>query len=69
MKMYYINKNKDANGLNEVHTSTCYWLTLANNREYLGMFANGIDAVAAAKRQGYSCADGCKHCCPEAHNA
>lgn len=69
MKEYYINKNTDSNGRNEVHTSNCFWLSLVSNRAYLGSFANGNDAVSYAKRIGYPYADGCKHCSPEAHTA
>ena len=67
MKMYYINKTTDAYGNNEVHTSDCYWLKLASKTEYLGSFNNAIEAVAHAKRIGYSSADGCKFCSSEAH--
>jgi len=69
MKMYYINKTKDSNGKNEVHTSTCYWLSLADSTQYLGEFKDGIDAVSYAKRIGYSDADGCYYCSSEAHSA
>lgn len=69
MATYYINKAKDSNGKNEVHKSTCYWLSQATNIQRLGEFNNGIEAVNYAKRIGYSTADGCKHCAPEAHTA
>lgn len=64
---YYINKTKDNNNRNEVHTSDCFWLKLASKTEYLGTFNNAIDAVSYAKRNGYPAADGCKHCSSEAH--
>lgn len=69
MKNYYINLNTDTNpnNNNEVHTEDCFLLSLISNREYLGSFNNGIEAVNNAKSKGYSAADGCKHCSPEAH--
>ncbi len=69
MTKYYINKTKDNNQKNEVHKSSCFWLSLASKTEYLGEFNNAIDAVAYAKRIGYPSADGCKTCSPEAHTA
>lgn len=69
MKQYYVNKNSRYNpGFNnEVHTSTCQYLPLEINRQYLGEFANGVLAVQKAKQIGYLNADGCWLCCPEAH--
>lgn len=68
MKHYYINNTtKNPNGNNEVHTEDCRYLPSLTNRTYLGYFTDGIAAVAAAKAKGYSKADGCIHCCPEAH--
>lgn len=71
MKHYYINDNNttNPNGNNEVHTENCRYLPSPTNRTYLGYFTDGITAVAKAKSQGYSKADGCIHCCPEAHTA
>lgn len=66
---YYINKTVDNNGRNEVHRSDCYWLSLVTNKELLGDFYNGVEAVSAAKRKGYYNADGCRHCASEAHHA
>ena len=69
MKHYYLNTNTDTNPNhnNEVHTETCDKCPSINNRDYLGYFNNGNEAVNAAKAKGYSNADGCKICCPEAH--
>ena len=69
MGYYYINKNSHSNPgyNNEVHLSTCRYMPSETNRQYLGEFENGIQAVSAAKRLGYSSADGCWACCPEAH--
>lgn len=69
MRKYYINKTPDNNGKNEVHTSDCFWLSIASKTEYLGEHNNAIEAVSFAKRNGYSSADGCKFCSPEAHTA
>ena len=68
MKKYYINHNtKNPNGNNEVHTEDCTYRPSLTNCTCLGYFANGIEAVTAAKAKGYSKADGCIYCCPEAH--
>lgn len=64
--MYYINKNAQANGDHEVHTSSCNYLPAPENRIYLGTFANCRGAVAAAKKF-YSQVDGCYYCCNECH--
>lgn len=70
MKHYYINNNtSNPNGNNEVHTEDCKYLPSPTNRTYLGYFNDAIVAVAKAKSQGYSNADGCVHCCREAHTA
>lgn len=70
MKKYYINKNTTTNPgkNNEVHTEGCYVMPTATNKKYLGEFSDGIAAVIYAKSIGYSNADGCKFCCPEAHH-
>ena len=68
MKHYYINENTfNHNSNNEVHSEDCRYLPTPANRTYLGYFSNGKDAVSAAKAKGYTKADGCLHCCPEAH--
>ena len=68
MNEFYVNKRKDDDGDNEVHQQGCYWLSLAGNTEYLGMFSNCVGAVAEARRRGYN-ANGCKHCSPECHTS
>lgn len=69
MKHYYINTkcNTNPNSNNEVHSEECEWLPDVTNREYLGYFNNANEAVVSAKNKGYSKADGCIFCCPEAH--
>lgn len=66
MDRYYINNFKDANGNNEVHKESCYWLSLITSKSYLGYFSGGVEAVKRAKEDGIK-ADGCIHCCLEAH--
>ncbi len=69
MKNYYLNTNTgNPNNNCEVHTEDCRYCPSIFNRVYLGQFSNGIQAVQAAKNMGYSNADGCIHCCPEAHH-
>lgn len=67
MHNYYINTNStnNPNNNNEVHKQGCTWMP--DNPQYLGQFNNGIEAVNHAKSIGYSRADGCATCCPEAH--
>jgi len=68
MKLYYINhKTTNPNGNNEVHAADCRYLPSPENRTFLGCFSNGIEAKKAAKLKGFSKADGCIHCCSEAH--
>jgi len=69
MRHYYINKDNSGNPNynNEVHHEGCPWFPLVVNREYLGYFSDGAQAVQKAKQMGYSRADGCATCCPEAH--
>lgn len=69
MSKYFINKTCDENGKNEVHKSSCAWFKIVKNYAELGEFNDGIAAVDYAKANGYPNADGCKHCCPEAHTA
>lgn len=65
-KRYYKNKNAQANGDHEVHEEGCLWMPSEENRLYLGLFEDCRDAVKKAKQIDPS-ADGCKHCCPKAH--
>lgn len=66
MERYYINNNKDINGNNEVHKESCYWLSLVEDKTYLGYFKDGIEAVTKARNSSIK-ANGCIHCCLEAH--
>jgi hypothetical protein len=58
---YYVNKNAQANGDHEVHTSSCSFLPAARNRLYLGDFAGCASAVIAAKKH-YPRSNGCYYC-------
>lgn len=66
MPTYYVNKNAQANGDHEVHTSTCSYLPDSNNRSYLGIFTTCKEALTEAKKY-YSQVDGCYYCCNECH--
>lgn len=50
MKRYYVNKNGQVNGDQEVHTSDCIYLPKIENRIYLGCFSNCRDALTEAKK-------------------
>lgn len=66
---YIINKNKDANGNNEIHNQTngCSYMPDIFNQVSLGWCYSDADAVEKAKTMGYSKADGCYYCCHKAH--
>lgn len=64
---YYVNKNAQDNGDNEVHKNPCGWMPQAANRIYLGAFDKCEDAVAAAKRLYPKTANGCIHCSKACH--
>lgn len=68
MTKYYVNKNKQDNGDNEVHTETCNYLPTILNRVYLGSFDTCTSAVSEAKRQGYK-ANGCYYCSRPCHTS
>lgn len=65
---YYVNDDQTNNpGLHhEVHTEEHAKTLNITNKTYVGLFANEVEAVSSAKLI-YSDADGCKICCPEAH--
>ena len=54
MVKYYMNKNKDEKGYNEVHTMYCSYLPEEKNRIELGPFLDEIQAVNYAKTMGYN---------------
>ncbi len=62
MPSYYANRRAQANGDNEVHTSTCRYFP--KKGLYLGDFSDCAPAVEAAKRH-FPRANGCAICCPD----
>nr|VFK12873.1 MAG: hypothetical protein BECKLPF1236A_GA0070988_1007810 [Candidatus Kentron sp. LPFa]VFK29239.1 MAG: hypothetical protein BECKLPF1236C_GA0070990_100831 [Candidatus Kentron sp. LPFa] len=66
MNAYYVNKQAQANGDQEVHRSDCLFLPSEENRLYLGIFSNCRDAVREAGKY-YRQVDGCYHCSRECH--
>ncbi len=69
MPNFYVNKNTDDDGDHEVHRSSCNWLPKKENRKYLGNYSSCISAVADARKQGYTPANGCAHCSPVCHTS
>jgi hypothetical protein len=68
MEKYFVNKVAQQNGDHEVHKSTCSYLPLENNRQYLGVFGNCNDAVKEAKKY-YHQSNGCFYCSRECHTS
>lgn len=68
MYKYYVNRDdsKNPNNNHEVHKEGCRYMP--TSKIFLGEFVNAVPAVAKAKRDYYKDADGCIHCCPEAHH-
>ena len=66
MPDYYVNKRKQSNGDNEVHTTTCTFYPYIQDKEYLGFHRTCEPAVAEAKRLGYN-ANGCYFCSEPCH--
>ena len=62
---YYVNKNSDQDGNNEVHREDCWLCPSSENRELLGKFYHCSFAVISAKLGGYPNADGCARCSPD----
>lgn len=68
MAYYRVNKNKQANGDNEVHKRGCRYYDNLTNYEALGDHDTCSSAVREAKRRGYQ-ADGCAICVPSCHTS
>ncbi len=64
---YLINRNKDINGKNEVHTHDCSFKPNPENQINLGNFTDELFAIMYARNIGWKDADGCHYCCPRAH--
>lgn len=68
MAYYYINKNAQTTGENEVHTTGCPKPPDLVNQVEIGHFDNCHQAVAAAKRKWPNHEiDGCYYCCNACH--
>jgi hypothetical protein len=65
MAAYFVNRNQGNGGDHEVHKSGCAWMP--QNAQYLGDYATCQQAVAEARRLGFSKANGCAHCSPACH--
>ncbi len=66
MARYYVNRNAQANGDREVHTTGCAWLPAEQNRLYLGDFPSCGPAVREARRF-YQKVNGCYYCSNACH--
>lgn len=66
MSRYYVNKNAQANGDHEVHTTGCEWLPKVENRIYLGTFFSCHAAVREARKH-FAQVNGCYYCSNECH--
>lgn len=69
MATYYVHRYVDAQNDHEVHRSDCYLLQQHNLQNFvnLGDHPGCYSAVLAARRQGYTRANGCVHCARECH--
>ncbi len=68
MAAYYVNKNAQANGDHEVHTTGCTFMPEPHNRQYLGDFAGCAAAVQEAKKY-FRQSNGCAFCAPACHTS
>ncbi len=71
MPNFYVNKNTQANGDNEVHRTdgqNCPTPAETWNRVDLGLHSDCHGAVNAAKRMGYN-ANGCYYCANACHTS
>lgn len=66
MDYYYVNKNAQLTGEHEVHTGSCKYLPVEENRIYLGYFSSCKEALEEARKY-YSDVDGCYYCCYPCH--
>ena len=65
---YYVNKNAQANGDHEVHTSSCSFLPQEDNRIYLGDYVSCASAVVEARKH-YTQSNGCYYCATACHTS
>lgn len=66
MANYYVNKNKQPNGDQEVHRDNCSFMPDPINRIYLGVFDSCHEAVRAARKH-YRQVNGCYYCSNACH--
>lgn len=66
MARYFVNRNAQPTGEHEVHKEGCYRMPETQNRIYLGLFSDAIEAVREARRY-FDDVDGCYYCASEAH--
>ena len=65
-KPYYVNKNAQANGDHEVHTTGCSYMPNSVNRIYLGEHSSCRTAVSEARKH-YRQVNGCYYCARDCH--
>ena len=68
MAQYYLNRNSQETGENEVHRLGCSFMPRLENRISLGEHFHCQSAVDEAVRQKpFWTIDGCAYCCPNCH--
>ncbi len=68
MKFFYLSSKPNNDGLFEIHDRECEMIPDALNRDYLGPFNNGKEAMRKAKGMNDS-ACLCRSCCNETFQA
>ncbi|MDF2158556.1 hypothetical protein [Algoriphagus sp. CAU 1675] len=68
MKFFYLSSRPNKDGLFEIHDRECELIPDALNRDYLGPFNNGKEAMRKAKSMNDS-ACLCRSCCNVAFQA
>lgn len=66
MALYYVNRNAQANGDHEVHTTGCPYMPAPHNRKELGDYTSCHAAVREARKH-YEQVNGCYYCARECH--
>jgi hypothetical protein len=64
MKFFYLSSHPDSNGEFEVHEKECEHIPDSLDRDYLGPFNNGLEALRKAQ-QIKTAVTLCKVCCPQ----
>lgn len=69
MAKYYLNLTPQHTKEKEIHKDGCFWLSKANDTEYLGEFTGCQGALAEARRRHpFQPIDGCADCCNKCHS-